>query len=306
MDEDQLVSETIDVLQNFKSSILPCIQSAKNLLSKVKDGQLDTKDGISLYDLKNKLFLSYLIDLTSVCSAKLSGSSLAKNEAIERIVEERCVLEKIRPIEHKLKYQVDKLMKVLSDAVVDESDPLNYKPNLSNLVADEREEDEDEQKETSGKQENEVKKSKSGIYVPPRLAQMKFEDEEEKKNRAFERAKKRAISSSIMKDLMREYDDAPEEEHDSMLHQKSRIGKYLKERKRFEEDNFIRINLTKKQKAEARKLTTINTIGDDITRFEDVSVLDMKNSSDFVPQKKRKTGGKNKNKSKKFKSKKRR
>lgn len=294
-DLTKFFEQTNDILEEFKQSLFSTITTARVLRQKLSDGELNTEDGISLFDVKNKMFVGYLIDLTDICRMRVQIRSLVRNDALNRILEERTVLERIRPIEHKLKYQVDKLMKVLNDDNVDKNDPLNCKPNFSNISLDNLNEDVEHDADNVEGADEEIKKTKSGVYVPPRVAQMKFEDEEERMNKALERAKKRAVSSSIIKELRKEYDDAPEEEHDSLLHQKSKIGKYLKERKRFEEDNFVRINLTKKQKTEARKLTTVTSLADDITRFEDISVLDLKNAKDFHTQKRKK----NKNKSSK-------
>lgn len=297
---DLMVNQTIELLKEFKSNLSPCIYSVKALLEKMKNNELPTENGISLFDLKNKMFLSYLVDLTDVFFTKLRGESIAERTGtLERLVEERTVLEKIRPIEHKLKYQVDKLMKVLNTGAIDQNDPMNLKPNFSSIANGEEGEeggdimnlddvDDDESDVKNHNMADGKKSSNGGVYVPPRLAQMKFEDEHDRKSKALEHAKKRAMNSSIIKELRREFDDAPEEEYGSMLHQKSGIGKFLKEKKRFEEDNFIRINLTKKQKAAERKMATINSIADDVTRFEDISALDISNPNDFVTQKRRK------------------
>ena len=42
---------------------------------------------------------------------KSSGKSIADIESRNRMIEIRIVLEKIRPLDHKLKYQIDKLIK---------------------------------------------------------------------------------------------------------------------------------------------------------------------------------------------------
>ena len=50
----------------------------------------------------------------------------------DQLVEARTVLEKIRPIDQKLKYQVEKLVKTGMEGKV-ESDPLRFKANPDNL-----------------------------------------------------------------------------------------------------------------------------------------------------------------------------
>ena len=39
----------------------------------------------------------------------------------------------MRPIEHKLKYQIDKLVKTAVEGQTDANDPLKFKPNPQNL-----------------------------------------------------------------------------------------------------------------------------------------------------------------------------
>jgi len=84
---------------------------------------------------------------------------------IDRLVEIRTVLERMRPVEHKLRYQIDKLLKIASSGKLAENDPLQFKANPGNLlnkVDDSGESSEEEVKETRSK--------KSGVYVPPKLA----------------------------------------------------------------------------------------------------------------------------------------
>ena len=50
--------------------------------------------------------VDYLSNLTYVMLRKSFGQSLEDDPSIERLVENRTVLEKMRPIEKKLKYQV--------------------------------------------------------------------------------------------------------------------------------------------------------------------------------------------------------
>ncbi len=42
---------------------------------------------------------------------KADGKEISEDVSVDRLVEIRTVLEKIRPLEHKLAYQIDKLIK---------------------------------------------------------------------------------------------------------------------------------------------------------------------------------------------------
>lgn len=66
------------------------------------------------------LVYSYLINLVQIMLLKAKGESILPPEgeggslAVDRLIELRVVLEKMRPLEMKLKYQIDKLVKAAS------------------------------------------------------------------------------------------------------------------------------------------------------------------------------------------------
>lgn len=52
----------------------------------------------------------------------------------DRLVEIRTVLERIRPIDHKLKYQIDKLVKAAVTGTADANDPSQFRANPDNFL----------------------------------------------------------------------------------------------------------------------------------------------------------------------------
>ena len=89
------------------------------------------KDGISLLDIKNELFLSYVQNLVFLIIVKLRHASSSSNEnsngrqdlvnahdeVVKKLVELRLYLEKgVRPLEGRLKYQVDKVVRAAEEA----------------------------------------------------------------------------------------------------------------------------------------------------------------------------------------------
>jgi U3 small nucleolar ribonucleoprotein protein LCP5 len=87
------------------------------------------KDGISLFDVKNELFLSYLQNLVFLIVLKLrnrkTGTLSQKdkededldNSVVKKLVELQVYLEKgVRPLEGRLKYQIDKVLRAADDA----------------------------------------------------------------------------------------------------------------------------------------------------------------------------------------------
>lgn len=113
-----MADELVD-LPLFKSTLTSIAQSASSchgLLSSLNiDTELSYANGISLLSLKNSLLLSYMHRLTLLTMAKLQGRSLQSDDRVrkllvEELVRERVMLEKIRPLEAKLRYQLDKLV----------------------------------------------------------------------------------------------------------------------------------------------------------------------------------------------------
>lgn len=100
------------------------------------------KDGLDFLEVKNTLMLSYLIDLTTLMRCRLrqsknpsdnsgvaapdddggsdegdpSGTSLTAEGCIERLTEMKSALDKIRPMEKRLRYQMDKLLALSTSA----------------------------------------------------------------------------------------------------------------------------------------------------------------------------------------------
>lgn len=104
------------------SAMSKSAESVANLLSESTGDNLPTyPNGISLLSLKNSILLSYMHNMTLLALCKLEGRSLEKDDQVrkilvERLIRERVILEKIKPLEAKLKYQVDKLVKKAEDA----------------------------------------------------------------------------------------------------------------------------------------------------------------------------------------------
>ncbi|KAF2800574.1 hypothetical protein K505DRAFT_320346 [Melanomma pulvis-pyrius CBS 109.77] len=200
-------------LSSLLTTLTTSIQSATEALP--EDGILPPKDGISLLDVKNDLLLSYLQNLVFLILLKLrSRSQLSESEeddtetpdsqdqVIKKLVELRVYLEKgVRPLENRLKYQIDKIIRAADDAarkttqvssksnasitkkkakasaragsdVSDEDsdgsaqtdedlDDVSYGPNRAAFIRPQKTND-----------TNATESSKDGIYKPPRITPM--------------------------------------------------------------------------------------------------------------------------------------
>ncbi|EFP84127.1 uncharacterized protein PGTG_10505 [Puccinia graminis f. sp. tritici CRL 75-36-700-3] len=209
MESEKAVSSSLDPLgQISKASSQLSSQLAELLSSQTSElvvdgGSRSTGGGISLLELKNHLLTSYLHNLTNLLIIRLSQTSHPSTLAFEKkelgewsssIVQQlvwlRLVFERLRPLEARLKYQIDKLLKTVLEldqhsfsntaAEIDHvmNDPLSFKPNPAALEAptDTQQDREGAQEEsTSGayEQQKEDRRSKE-VYRPPRVAPVAY------------------------------------------------------------------------------------------------------------------------------------
>ena len=258
--------EDLETFKNLLEEIEEKSNEAKGLAQAIQQKEHKTQNGLSFLEVKNHVMLDYLSNLTLLMLKKCSGKSIKDSKAIEQICEDRTVLEKMRPIEKKLKYQIDKYLKVAESGQLSADDPMNFKPNLAalkdNLENDSDDSDEDDEEET-------VEDKKNKKYVPPKNVPAFVDDAETLEKSEEDRVKKRNLSKSIMEDLRRQHLDLPEEEHSHVDTMKAKQIAAMKERIRYEEDNYTRLPLTKKDKHKRRQISTMGSLGDELTNFGD-------------------------------------
>lgn len=238
------------------------------ILYRINDNQVHTSKGVSFLEVKYQVMLQYILQLAYFVHLKISGKQVENNPIIESLVELRVILDKMKPIENKLKYQIDKLVRA---AVVENTqkteaaataatgttttaqavaaDPLAFKPNPMNLLNkdnDDDEVDEDIDDDTTG-----------GVYRPPKLAPVNYDEnagrKSGKKERDEARMKEKASRSRLMKDLMTEMSENPEEIGvfggvNEGTGYGDRIDNVIAEKDRYEEDNYVRLAVTRKEK----------------------------------------------------------
>jgi U3 small nucleolar ribonucleoprotein protein LCP5 len=280
--ERSATSPNMEEVEEFRSLVSEAALKANGpslvlseLNEKICDNEGDgdnivTKNGLGFLELKNMIMLEYVSDLTLLLMMKSRGKKIEGAKAIERIVENRTVLEKMRPIEKKLKYQIDKYVKVAeSGGKIRPEDPIHFKPNPSALAADESAEESDENEGLKGEKE-----SGNQLYRVPKNIPTLCEDDANSKREAEmeERAvsKKRTLSKSLLDDLRRQHLDTPEEEYHQSDTLKAKHVALLKERTRCEEDNFMRLpQMSKKEKHKLgkRSMMTMGNVADEITLF---------------------------------------
>ncbi|EGC33089.1 hypothetical protein DICPUDRAFT_81100 [Dictyostelium purpureum] len=273
----------LELLEDFKIKMNEIKTSVLPALEKVKNNEIPTNKGISFLETKYQLLLSYCLNITYFLMLKSSGSSIKDHPVIDQIVKCRTMLEKIQPLDKKLKYQVDKLLKSANTGSLvgaSKDDPLQYKPNLSAIDGEEGSDD----GEADDQDEDGFEFMKNGVYQAPRLygsrgGLIDTEDIEAKKKSKDIRDKKRAIKSSMARELDAEYGDQPAEEYDYFDGGRTSNGSVYetdaqKEVRDYEESNFTRLQLSKKEiKNMKSKQKRMSDGLDDLADFSEINGL---------------------------------
>ncbi|KIV79815.1 hypothetical protein PV11_07360 [Exophiala sideris] len=111
-----------DSTADLLSTLTTALESASSAFPEDQQQFLPPIEGISLLDVKNDLLLSYLQNLAFLTILKLrNGGDIGKSEmgseVVKKLIELRVYLERgVRPLENKLKYQIDKVTRAADDA----------------------------------------------------------------------------------------------------------------------------------------------------------------------------------------------
>lgn len=196
-DASPLPLPDLALFQNTLSSLALSSNSTNTLLSSYISETPSYPEGISLLSLKNNLLLAYLHNLALLALARLHGSN-PDERTVKELVKERIVMEKIKPLEIKLRYQVDKLVKMAEadegkstgESIEEDGgiDPLAFKPNLAALSgnadeasgSDDDSSDDEKPKANATRARISATQSSDGIYRPPRLAPVAYTEENKK------------------------------------------------------------------------------------------------------------------------------
>lgn len=84
----------------------------------------------------------------------------------------------------------------------------------------------------------------------------------------MEKARKRALQSSLIQDLRAQYSDAP-----LTINEQPTVSKLEKEMQRYEENNYVRYQMTKKEKQLMRRRQNKSTL-DSLVKFGDYMAMD--------------------------------
>jgi U3 small nucleolar ribonucleoprotein protein LCP5 len=228
--------------QKVQATLLPSIEAH------LGSEEFSKSDGLDFLDVKNGLMLSYLIDLVTYIRDNSKGEKPSK-KSIERLNEMKVVLDKMRGLDKKLRYQIDKLLAastsaseyaVGGDNPYTSEDPLQFRPDPKALD-DDSDEDQSADGADSGRNAGraranddgdddlkaaratlsfaKTKKSgpkdedEDGIYRAPRTTAVPYAfDQEGKEKEKERRARHRMRATELAQTLRAQYGEAPEQE----------------------------------------------------------------------------------------------
>lgn len=246
------------------------ISSAREALQVFKERSLDHKNGISLLSLKHHILLSYLNSLVLISARRVAGHSLSgrflsmKNfsdlkrssrgngagDLVDSMVEGRIILEKVRTLETRMRYQIEKLVRVAeisghTSNPID--DPLAFRPNPNNLVDNEEgldavQDSPHEAARHSISHSYDVAAT-DDIYRPPRLAPVPY-IEKSKSQRKKERPPVPSALVSLSSDPSHPHMESTSGLGSTPSLASGRVA-YLKRLNEFEEENFSRVMMKK-------------------------------------------------------------
>ncbi|GAC72975.1 hypothetical protein PANT_8c00006 [Moesziomyces antarcticus T-34] len=276
-------------------------------------------DGISLLTVKNEAMLDYLHHIVALSIAKISGRSLASasgassasqsnasasTDLVQNMVKLRLMLEKLRPLENRLKYQMDKLLRAAADADKEvmlgraapasdvngksrskrrtgdddddaSDDDLAFRPNPSAFMQDKaralskpsksndhrsrsnRDSDSDSDSDDQG--------GKTAVYRPPKLVPMSYDPDarsNKKDPRFADKPSSITRNSALLSDLTASMSANPYEASSGgvgvggrgrLASNTSARAKALARMDEFEEENFTRLVMSKKDARKRRR-----------------------------------------------------
>jgi len=203
---------------------------------------------------KVQLLLSYLICLSQYLLLKSQGASVHDHPVMMRLLWIRTLLEKLRPIDQRLQYQMQKLLQFADEKKAENgavSDPRALRPGeLADTVDDE---------DSDGKDDHLGAEKDDGVYRPPMISQLEYTGDHvraaEKEEKALERNKARLERSAFVQSLREEFTDAPAEINiDQRGNKSERAARKLSEKQAYEEDTMTRIRFSKAEAREQKKL----------------------------------------------------
>lgn len=277
------LSGVLQALSKDAASVLSSIQSTLPIDKDI----LSAPNAPSLLALKNSALLFYLHHLVLLTSYRLRGNTLEEGtdgaSLVKGLIKLRLILEKIKPVESKMRSLVERLLRAVEeddkrrkegrlqdgddgdvangDAI--DIDPLSFRPNIAALTVNGQSRATTLRRgnDNNSKDEEEGTLSRDrgdGIYRPPRVAPVVYDGESGgRKSKQDKRASTR--NSTLLSELSAGLSSNPYEASSSGIgvdgsgQNSSSRAKALNRMQAYEEENFTRLMMSKKDANRRRR-----------------------------------------------------
>ena len=264
--------------QELRNTLTPVLMEIKRLQREGNDqpGGI-TRGGVQYLEVRHQLLLTYLVLLGFYLLQKAMGGSVAGHPVIEQLIRVRTLLEKASALHGRVKFRIDRLLRAAKTGKDGSADAGPLRPNPAALAAHD---------EDLGSEDESDDSQAEGAYKPLRRTAVHYDDVDgagaAKLEREQARRAARLKSSRMLAELREEMSEKPAELASADLGSgavsgKSALDRRLEalaaERQAFEEDYFVRLNVSKKEKKlrkrRERERARLAALGD----LEDFSAL---------------------------------
>ncbi len=266
--------EVLSLLEELEDKVRQVREGVRPLLEQMREHELPTDQGVSFLEAKQHLLLSYCANVAFFLLLKAEGRAVKDHPVVQQLVHLRVMMDKMKPIDKKLKYQIDKLVKTAAiggaaasaPASAPDADALSLRANPRALVSKEAPEAGEEALD-------------DGLYRAPRVSatEMHLDDKASARRRQqAEKLRGKLANSAILQQMRAEArGDLPEEVRTTGGGaSERRADPEADEMQAFEEENFMRLPETKemKKKKRARDSLRINAF-EDLGDFGELEAL---------------------------------
>ena len=252
----------------------------KNDINQYNNNINNDDEIVNYLKVKHQILLSYCINLVYYMSLKSKGDSVKDQPVMNKLLELRLLMEKIRPIDGKLKYQIDRLIKY-STLDANNASTENLRPDPDALLNDFDDDDDDNDNNDNNDNEyrisNKSKQTSDDVYKAPKLVAMPYKEKESNKDKLEKQIlKKRSKlkNSEILETLREEFGVTPEVFSSSgvsgMNDNSATLRKEAEERRRYEEERFVRTVMSRKDKQRIKQSMREATRFDNFTKIGDI------------------------------------
>lgn len=252
----RIASEEREELLNHLNKITQSATDVKELFGKVHQKILDdtqlSGDGISLLQVRNHCLAEYLENLAEYCVGRCNGSDVSA--PIDALVTNKCVVEKIKPLEKQLQYQITKY------AEIEKGESQTLRANPAAML------------QAAGEGGDEDEELVSAQYQAPKVAGAlypKAGHDAQKEARYARSTKARSKADALIDELAAEVTDDPLEggRRANANREVRDFMKRMQEQEAYEEEHFVRIQRSKKDRAMMKKFEQMQTSLDGILDY---------------------------------------